>query len=82
LQAAAHTPPQAPVPPEIEKAERLLTMPCRNGGGAVARGGTQTIDIAYLGFHGQTILHRPSDRRTWQIGDGAALARATVSRGQ
>jgi len=29
-----------------------------------------------VGFHGQTILHRPAERRTWQIGDGAALARA------
>jgi anhydro-N-acetylmuramic acid kinase len=28
-----------------------------------------------VGFHGHTILHRPDQRRTWQIGDGAALAR-------
>jgi len=31
------------------------------------------IDI--IGFHGQTILHRPETRLTVQIGDGAALAR-------
>jgi anhydro-N-acetylmuramic acid kinase len=31
------------------------------------------IDV--LGFHGHTILHRPAERRTWQIGDGALLAR-------
>jgi anhydro-N-acetylmuramic acid kinase len=30
-----------------------------------------------VGFHGQTILHRPAERRTWQIGDAARLARAT-----
>src|SRR6185312_16157659 len=30
-----------------------------------------------VGFHGQTILHAPQHRRTWQIGDAAALARAT-----
>ncbi len=30
-----------------------------------------------VGFHGQTILHRPAERRTWQIGDAAALAAAT-----
>lgn len=30
-----------------------------------------------VGFHGQTILHRPDRRRTWQIGDAAALARRT-----
>ncbi len=28
-----------------------------------------------VGFHGHTILHRPQERRTWQIGDGALLAR-------
>jgi anhydro-N-acetylmuramic acid kinase len=27
-----------------------------------------------IGFHGQTILHDPATRRTWQIGDAAALA--------
>jgi anhydro-N-acetylmuramic acid kinase len=28
-----------------------------------------------VGFHGQTILHQPDRRRTWQIGDAALLAR-------
>lgn len=32
-------------------------------------------DIAVVGFHGQTVLHRPGRRLTVQIGDGAALAR-------
>jgi anhydro-N-acetylmuramic acid kinase len=26
-----------------------------------------------IGFHGQTILHQPDRRRTWQVGDAAAL---------
>ncbi len=30
-----------------------------------------------IGFHGHTIMHRPEERRTWQIGDGALLARLT-----
>src|SRR5665213_4124282 len=30
-----------------------------------------------IGFHGHTILHRPDERRTWQIGDGALLAQLT-----
>jgi anhydro-N-acetylmuramic acid kinase len=34
-----------------------------------------TIDV--VGFHGQTILHRPKDRLTVQIGDGARLAAET-----
>jgi anhydro-N-acetylmuramic acid kinase len=33
----------------------------------------QSIDV--VGFHGQTVLHRPDARLTVQIGDGAALAR-------
>jgi anhydro-N-acetylmuramic acid kinase len=28
-----------------------------------------------VGFHGHTILHCPAELRTWQIGDGARLAR-------
>jgi len=31
-----------------------------------------TLDV--VGFHGQTITHRPDKRFTWQLGDGAALA--------
>jgi anhydro-N-acetylmuramic acid kinase len=30
-----------------------------------------------IGFHGQTILHLPDARRTWQIGDAAHLAART-----
>jgi anhydro-N-acetylmuramic acid kinase len=33
--------------------------------------------IDLIGFHGHTILHRPEQRRTWQIGDGALLAQLT-----
>lgn len=39
---------------------------------------TEDIDksgIAIVGFHGQTVLHKPAARLTVQIGDGAALAR-------
>ncbi len=34
-----------------------------------------TIDV--IGFHGQTIWHRPKEKLTVQIGDGAMLARET-----
>lgn len=33
---------------------------------------TEAIDL--VAFHGQTVLHRPNERRTWQIGDGQWLA--------
>ncbi len=32
-------------------------------------------DAGLIGFHGQTILHQPHLRRTWQIGDADLLAR-------
>ena len=34
-------------------------------------------EIDVIGFHGHTILHRPNEHMTRQIGDGAALARMT-----
>ena len=33
-------------------------------------------DIDIVGFHGQTVLHRPAQKLTVQIGDGPALAKA------
>ena len=33
-----------------------------------------------VGLHGQTILHRPEQHRTWQIGDAGGLARAVGMR--
>lgn len=64
--------------PEIAEAERLLTEThAKVVAALLQKAGLEPGAIAYIGFHGQTILHRPSERRTWQIGDGAALARAT-----
>ncbi len=47
-----------------ETVERLLA------GNALAAGG---IDV--VGFHGQTVIHRPGARLTVQVGDARALAR-------
>src|SRR5439155_21889002 len=61
---------------EIAAVEAELT---RLHAGAVglfrARHPETAIDL--VGFHGHTILHRPAERRTWQIGDGSLLARLT-----
>jgi anhydro-N-acetylmuramic acid kinase len=77
--AAAAGGEQGKAPDEIVKAvEDLLT---RTHAEAVAKvlaaSGLVASGIDYLGFHGQTLLHRPHQRLTWQAGDGAALARAT-----
>ncbi|MGE0259936.1 MAG: anhydro-N-acetylmuramic acid kinase [Alphaproteobacteria bacterium] len=61
---------------EVASVEVELT---RLHAGAVARFRERFPDVAIdlIGFHGHTILHRPDERRTWQIGDGALLARLT-----
>lgn len=42
----------------------------------VERMGKSLADIDIVGFHGQTIWHKPQQHLTWQMGDGARLARA------
>lgn len=39
--------------------------------------GLAPADVALLGFHGQTVLHRPQQALTVQLGDGPLLARQT-----
>ena len=41
------------------------------------RAGLRASDIDAIGFHGQTVLHRPDEGLTVQIGDGALLAKET-----
>ena len=41
-----------------------------------AETGQAIASLDVVGFHGQTVTHRPERRFTWQLGDGAALARA------
>jgi anhydro-N-acetylmuramic acid kinase len=40
----------------------------------LADNGLSAADIGVIGFHGQTVVHRPDQRMTVQIGDGQALA--------
>jgi len=68
----------AVVPPHITAAERVLTDAHADAVALLlARAALKPSDVDYLGFAGQTLLHRPAERWTWQIGDGAALAQAT-----
>lgn len=39
--------------------------------------GVEAAAVDVIGYHGQTVAHRPDRGWTWQIGDGAVLARAT-----
>jgi len=68
----------APMSAPIQDAERRLTQAHAEAVAALLRQARLSAsDIALIGFHGQTILHRPEQRWTWQIGDGARLARLT-----
>ena len=60
---------------ELRDVERALTLAHVDAVRAVlARAGR---DADLIGFHGQTILHAPERRLTWQIGDAALLSRCT-----
>ena len=61
----------APDDPELAGAVRALTE--QHARAALALGGAPDL----IGFHGQTLLHRPDQGRTWQVGDAALLARLT-----
>jgi anhydro-N-acetylmuramic acid kinase len=78
LEEARNVAQGAPVPHSIREAERHLTeVHARAVEALLKKAGLAARDIALIGFHGQTILHRPQQRWTWQIGDGALLARLT-----
>src|SRR6201996_889995 len=68
----------APVPYSIRDAEQRLTEAHAEAVKALLKkAGLRARDVSLIGFHGQTILHRPAQRWTWQIGDGALLAKLT-----
>src|SRR5579871_3164812 len=78
LEEARHVEQGAPIPYAIRDAERHLTEAHAEAvRSLLQKTGLQPDQVALIGFHGQTILHRPDRHWTWQIGDGAALARMT-----
>jgi anhydro-N-acetylmuramic acid kinase len=64
-------------PGDMEALERGITD--RHADAVRAFAASNGIDLAsidYIGFHGQTVLHRPAERVTVQLGDGPRLAKA------
>ena len=61
----------------LATAHHLTLMAGEAVGHLLGRARLQPGDIDVIGFHGQTIVHRPADGLTWQIGNGALLAEAT-----
>lgn len=63
-------------PGKVGEAERLVTARHAEAVNAfIAEHGLDRGAIGVVGFHGQTVLHRPEKRLTIQIGDGRELAR-------
>jgi anhydro-N-acetylmuramic acid kinase len=75
LAAAVDVADRAARPPALAEAEALIT---RLHGEAVQalleRHAIDRATVDVIGFHGQTLLHRPRERLTIQIGDGVGLA--------
>lgn len=58
-------------------AHRLTLMAGEAVSRLLGKAGMKPDDIDVIGFHGQTIAHRPAEGLTWQIGNGALLAEVT-----
>jgi anhydro-N-acetylmuramic acid kinase len=78
LQSAASIRAAGPLTPDIERLERDLTdAHAEVVGNLLADANLEPAQIEVIGFHGQTLVHRPGERMTLQIGSGPRLARAT-----
>jgi anhydro-N-acetylmuramic acid kinase len=77
LTEAVNLPQRDARPGILREAERAVTLAHAEAVAAFTaqhRITRENVDI--VGFHGQTVLHRPEQKMTVQIGDAAALARA------
>ncbi|WP_316164774.1 MULTISPECIES: anhydro-N-acetylmuramic acid kinase [unclassified Bradyrhizobium] len=64
-------------PGRVRDAERVVTVAHAEAVAAfLAQHRLKPEDIDIIGFHGQTVLHRPERRLTVQIGDAAVLAKS------
>jgi anhydro-N-acetylmuramic acid kinase len=77
LTEAVHLPQRDARPGILAEAERAVTLAHAEAVAAfTAQNRITPEEIDIVGFHGQTVLHRPERRMTVQIGDGPALAKA------
>jgi anhydro-N-acetylmuramic acid kinase len=75
MAAAANLTDRTARPGVVAEAERLINDSHAEAVESfLVANGLQRGEVAVIGFHGQTLLHRPERRLTLQIGDGRALA--------
>lgn len=73
--AAANLTDRTARPDVVAEAERLIDRAHAEAVESfLVANGLQRGEVAAIGFHGQTLIHRPERRLTLQIGDGNALA--------
>ncbi len=69
---------QAELIPDVKSVERAMTLAHAAAIEALLRQEDLLPEmVKIVGFHGQTLLHRPDAGLTWQIGDGTMLAVAS-----
>ena len=77
LSEAVNLPRRDARPGVLREAERVVTMAHAEAVATfTAQHRISREDVDIVGFHGQTVLHRPEQKMTVQIGDAAALAKA------
>src|SRR5258708_274197 len=77
LTEAVHLPQRDARPGILREAEQAVTMAHAEAVAAFVAQNRMTFEeIDIVGFHGQTVLHRPEKKLTVQIGDAMALAKA------
>jgi anhydro-N-acetylmuramic acid kinase len=77
LTEAVNLPQRDARPGILREAERAVTIAHAEAVAAfTSQNHISREDVDIVGFHGQTVLHRPAQRMTVQIGDAAALAKA------
>src|ERR1700685_4310456 len=76
LTEAVHLHEREARPGILLEAERVVTLAHAEAVASFkAQNRIASEDIDIVGFHGQTVLHRPAEKMTVQIGDAAALAK-------
>src|ERR1700675_1081280 len=77
LTEAVHLPQRDARPGILREAERAVTIAHAEAVATfTAQHHISREDVDIVGFHGQTVLHRPAQKMTVQIGDAMALAKA------
>ena len=78
VQHAVHCSNAQSRPGRLMETERVLTeLNAAAVSAFLRKTGFERQNVDVIGFHGQTVLHRPEDRLTVQLGDGGLLAEFT-----